>query len=166
MKIYEYSPSHDKYTGAAVGVLIVIAFAVFVGGSFVPAYAGLFELAAVALAAAGILLCSRGLLTRYVYTVETSDKSRDPLDDPDADLVITEIRGKVSRVVCRVSVKGGAIRRIRRDTPKPDAPVFNYCPGLFPEDPCWFYPSEAEGGGGVKILPDGKLFRLLGGKDE
>lgn len=166
MKIYEYSPSRNKYTGVVVGTLIAAAFAVFVAGSFAPAYAGLLELAAVALAAAGILLCSRAFLTKYVYTVETSDKSRDPLDDPDADLVITEIRGKVSRVVCRVSVKGGAIRRIRRDTPKPDRPIFNYCPGLFPEEPCWFYPSEAEGGGGVKFAPDGKLFRLLGGKDE
>lgn len=166
MKIYEYSPSRDKYTGVVVGVLIAAAFAVFVAGSFAPAYSGLLELAAVALAAAGILLCSRAFLTRYVYTVETSDKMSDPLDGPDADLVITEIRGKVSRVVCRVSVRDGTIRRIRRDTKRPDGPIYNYCPGLFPEDPCWFYPSGSEGGGGVKIAPDAKLFRILGGKDE
>ncbi|MCQ2354787.1 MAG: hypothetical protein MJ102_06765 [Clostridia bacterium] len=159
MNSYEYKPPKDRLIIAVVFALLLLSIVVFAAGSALREYAGLMELSGVVLAAGGLLIGTRYLMTEYVYAVEMTDSATDGYD-----LVITECRGKVRRVVCRVSVSGGKLQKITPDTPKPKCTIFNYCQSPRQSDACYFFPDEKEGGGAVKFSPDATLIRLLGGE--
>ena len=80
------------------------------------------------------------------------------------DLVITEVRGKQNRTVCRVSAGKGRFMKPAKGEKLPDVPGprcdFTVW-GADPDSVCVFLPSEDEGGGIVKFAPDREMAAML-----
>lgn len=168
---YEYRPPKDGGMKTLVFLLLICSIIIFAASAAMEAYAGLLELGAVILAAAGLLLGTRYLMTDYIYAVGPGDGISDRYNGHNGyseynryDLTITECRGRKRRVVCRVSVNEGKLEKITPNTPKPKGIIFNYCTGIHPANACYYFPGERDGGGVIKFSPDDTLIRILGGE--
>ncbi len=106
-----------------------------------------------------IFMATRYLVKQYAYS--TTDRGLEGYD-----LVINEINGKKSTVVCRISIdeitdflpahrKTG--KELRRDKPL----CFNYCPEMFPKGAYYVKASLPEGVALIKFCPDEKMIKIL-----
>ncbi len=158
-----YSCSTAK-PGTWAKVLVIAMFAagagLFLTGYLVQSYRGAFQCAGAVAAVAAVLLSTR-LMTSYVYEIAEGEMQGLP------DLVITEVRGRRSRTVCRVSLANGVFvmpderERLPSDAGK-GGPSCNCVP--FPQSRgcgvCIFLPSETEGAGVIRFAPDGEMISI------
>ncbi len=133
---YEYEPPRGGGTLKAVVAAMLVVAAVMITAGAHSSYAGLIQLGGAMLAVTAITIGTRFCLTGYVYALCRNSHG--------VDLVITEIRGKKRRTVCRVAVDGGTLVRVRRGTPQPKGALYNYTTDPFSEDKYYF--SSAESG--------------------
>ncbi len=152
MKSYTYSPPRGDQTSQIItfctlgGAMILVLL-----GEFIGAYKTVLQMAGFLTALAGIMLCTRWLLSGYTYTIELSD------DGASADLVIVENKGKVNRTVCRVSAVGGKLSRTKSSEGK----LYDYRPSPFVKD-AWIYEVPASDGDGfVRFCPDEKMVEIM-----
>ncbi|MCR4681783.1 MAG: hypothetical protein K5647_00480 [Clostridiales bacterium] len=152
-----YSGDPPKWSKAVVIGLAVLGVGLFFTGYAVQSWKGMWQTAGAAAAVASLLLSFR-MLTSYIY--EISDDER----PGEYDLVITEVRGKKNRTVCRVSAGKGRFMKPAKGEKLPDVPGprcdFTVW-GADPDSVCVFLPSEEEGGGIVKFAPDREMAAML-----
>lgn len=152
-----YTGQPKKWAKSVVVGLAVLAVVLFLAGYVVQSYKGLWQLSAAICAVSSLLLSFR-LLTSYIYEISDCERAGE------YDLVITEVRGRKNRVVCRVSVKTGRLIKLAEGEklpetagPKCDFTVW----GAEKEDVMYFLPDENEGGGIVRFAPDEKMKEII-----
>lgn len=156
MKIYSYSPPRGDSVSKTLafcilgGALVVVMLA-----EFLPEAAPILQTGGFVLAMAGLLVCTRFLLSGYTYNLESAADGTSP------DLVIVENKGKVNRTVCRVSVAGGKLCRFNKKTKLASGKVYDYRPTPFGNDSWVFEVPERDGEGFVLFSPDDKLLALM-----
>jgi len=152
-----YSGEPKKWAKAVVIGLAVLAVLLFLASYVIQTYKGIFQLAA-AISVCASLLLSFKLLTSYIYEISENDT-------PGAyDLVITEVRGKKNRVVCRVSVPAGSLITLADNEKLPDVygPKCDFTVwGVDKSTVMYFLPSEEEGGGIVRFAPDAEMVTIM-----
>lgn len=156
---YEYEPKPRLGREAAVAVAFFVVAVALYGlptAAKLP-YPVLFQLAAVACLAAGVLVTVRHLLRSYRYRVA-------PSADGETELTVTERYGRRSTVVCRMALCD--LLRVERpgtDGRPTGGGVLRYASGFRPEDLCLAEFRDGEDGGVLRILicADEPLFRLL-----
>ena len=150
--MYEYSfipEQKNKYAH----FLCIIGFAIGLGffyaaNLFKPPF--VYQTVGVCFLVVAIFMATRYVVKQYAYS--TTDRGM-----AGYDLVINEIGGKKSTVVCRISVERGVGRRLRRDKPF----CYNYCPEIFPKDAYFIKASLPEGTALIKFCPDEKMVKIL-----
>lgn len=153
--IYSYTPQSADKKGKAVCLAILGTAGVLILLSELFAeYKPVLMTAGFIIALFGILACTRFLMTSYTYSLESGADGTPP------DLVIREMRGKVNRIVCRVSVSGGKLRHDNKKN-KPRGAVYDYRPSPFSEGPRIFEVSERDGGGFVRFNPDEAMIDIM-----
>jgi len=155
MRIYSYSPEKGDSRSKTLAFCILggAAFLVLLG-EFLGEYKPILQTAGFVVAIAGIMICSRFLLSGYTYIIEGSEDGKAP------DLVIIENRGKVNRTVCRVSASGGRLFRADGGK-KPDGRVYDYRPSPFVSDSWIYVVPERDGDGFVRFSPDEKMIEIM-----
>ena len=154
MIIYSYTPERgDKisraiiYSSAGAGLTLAILAEIILSVSSI-----------LHVIAFGALLCSILVWSRcmisFTYSIESSEDGRPP------DLVVRENKAKSSRILSRVSLKGGKL--IRLESFKPNgAPIYDHRPGMFMKD-YWIYEvPESDGEGFIRFAPDEKMLELM-----
>lgn len=136
--MYSYRPPQgNAATKALTFSALIIALLLFMSRATSLPYAGALQMLALVFAMGGIMLCTRYLMTGYVYTLEQNGAG--------VDLVIVEEKGKARRTVCRISVNGATLTR---DTKLPESEkkrrAYNYCPAAFDKNARWFISPESE----------------------
>lgn len=107
------------------------------------------------LAMAGLLVCTRFLLSGFTYSIESQADGTPP------DLVIVENKGKVNRTVCRVSVAGGKLYRSDKNRKLASGKIYDYRPTPFGSDSWIFEVPERDGEGFVRFSPDEQMVSLM-----
>jgi len=153
--IYSYKPEHADSTSKAIAFAVLgAAAALIMLGEILKEYQPLFITAGFVLAMAGVLVCIRFLLSAYTYIIEADTESGI------ADLVITEMKGKTIRTVCRVSIAGSRLFADEKGK-KPDGMIYDYRPSPFAPDSRYFEVPERDGEGYVRFSPDEKMIELM-----
>ncbi len=153
--LYSYKPEAADSTTKAISFGILGGAAILILLSeFLPEYKPVLQTAGFVIALFGVLFCSRFLLSGYTYVIESAADGSSP------DLVITEQKGKVTRIVCRVSIAGGRLYRDEKSK-KPDGAVYDYRPSPFSPNSWVFKVPERDGEGYVKFTPDEKMIGLM-----
>ena len=159
--MYEYSfipEQKNKYAQ----FLCILGFAIGLGffyaaNLFKPPF--VYQTVGVCFLVVAIFMATRYVVKQYAYS--TTDRGM-----AGYDLIINEIGGKKSTVVCRISVdeiiefapsERGVGRRLRRDKPF----CYNYCPEIFPKDAYFIKASLPEGTALIKFCPDEKMVKIL-----
>ena len=156
MIIYSYTPERgDKISRALIYSLAGAGLALAVAAEIFPTAKSILHVCAFALLLGSILIWSRCMLS-FTYSIEQNEDGGAP------DLVVRENKGKSSRVLSRVSLRGG--RLIRSDKFKPDgAPVYDHRPSIFTKEYWIFEVSEREKRAYIRFSPDGKMLDLIRG---
>ena len=159
--MYEYSfipEQKNKYAQ----LLCLLGFAMGLGFFYTAnllSPPALFQTLGVCFLVLAIFTAKRYLVKQYAYS--TTDKGLQGYD-----LVINEINGKKSTVVCRISIdeiielcaaERGVGRRLKKDKPL----CFNYCPEMFPKGAYYIKASLPEGVALIKFCPDEKMISIL-----
>ncbi len=157
MKIYSYSPEKGDSTSKAIAFAVLGGATILIMlGEFLSEYKPILQTAGFVLAMAGVLVCSRFLLSGYTYSLEAAEGAS-------PDLVIVENKGKVNRTVCRVSVVGGKLYRdVKGEKGKKfDGKLYDYRPSPFTPDSWVYEVPERDGEGFVRFCPDEKMVSLM-----
>lgn len=157
MKIYSYSPEKGDSTSKAIAFSVLGGAAILIMlGEFLADYKPILQTAGFVLAMAGVLVCSRFLLSGYTYSLEAAEGAS-------SDLVIVENKGKVNRTVCRVSLSGGRLYRdVKGEKGKKfDGKLYDYRPSPFTPDSWVYEVPERDGEGFVRFCPDEKMVSLM-----
>lgn len=159
MKLYSYSPPKGGSTVQAIAFsLLGGAAALVMLGGIIPEYEPILLTAGFVLAMAGLLVCTRFLLSAYTYHLESAGDGSAP------DLVIVENRGKVNRTVCRVSASGGSLFRYdkkERRTRLSRKKIYDYRPTPFSDGAYVYEVPERDGDGFVLFCPDEAMITLM-----
>ncbi len=136
--MYSYRPPQGNTpTKALTFSALFIALLLFLSPAAKLPYTGALQMLGLVFAMGAIMLCTRYLLTGYVYTLEQNGEG--------VDLTIVEEKGKARRTVCRLSVTGAALTRGAK---LPDAEkkrrTYNYCPAAFDKNAHYFISPEAQ----------------------
>lgn len=136
--MYSYRPPQgNAATKALTFSALIIALILFMSRATSLPYAGALQMLALVFAMGGIMLCTRYLMTGYVYTLEKSGERM--------DLVVVEEKGKARRTVCRLSVNGASLTRDAKLPPAPQKRrTYNYCPSAFDKNARYFISPEAD----------------------
>ena len=154
MIIYSYTPERgDKisraiiYSFAGAGLTLAILAEIIVSVSSI-----------LHVIAFGTLLCSILVWSRcmisFTYSIESAEDGRPP------DLVIRENKAKSSRVISRVSLKGGKLIPSADFKPNGIA-VYDKRPSIFIKNYWVFEISENDGEGFIRFSPDEKMLELM-----
>lgn len=153
--IYSYKPEHADSTSKVISFVVLgAAAALIMLGEILKEYQPLLMTAGFVLAMCGVLVCIRFLLSTYTYIIEADTEAGI------ADLVITEIKGKTLRTVCRVSLAGGRLFADEKGK-KPNGAVYDYRPSPFTPNSRYFEVPERDGEGFVRFSPDEKMVELM-----
>ena len=156
MKIYSFSPPRgDSVSKALAFVLLGGAAIAVMLAEFLQGIASILQTGGFALAMAGLLVCTRFLLSGYTYSIESEADGTSP------DLVIVENKGKINRTVCRVSLAGGKLSRFDKSRKLPGDKVYDYRPSPFVADSWVFEVPARDGEGFVIFSPDDKMISLM-----
>ena len=159
--MYAYRPKR-KNTKAAllIAVLILISSVGFLFAFLNENAPYIVEFTALAAAAVAVLLAGRYVFREYIYAVEARGSG--------FDLVITELRGKAHKVVCRIDISDATeIVRASADTKRRLASRakhmkhHDYCVDLGADDACYLFLSEEGKEVSIRFSPNGKLEELL-----
>lgn len=136
--MYSYRPPQgNTATKALTFSALIIALILFMSRATSLPYAGALQMLALVFAMGGIMLCTRYLMTGYVYTLEKNGEC--------VDLVVVEEKGKARRTVCRLSVNGASLTRDAKLPPASQKRrTYNYCPSAFDKNARYFISPEAE----------------------
>lgn len=136
--MYSYRPPQgNTATKALTFSALIIALILFMSRATSLPYAGALQMLALVFAMGGIMLCTRYLMTGYVYTLEKNGEC--------VDLVVVEEKGKARRTVCRLSVNGASLTRDAKLPPAPQKRrTYNYCPSAFDKNARYFISPEAD----------------------
>lgn len=168
MKIFEYSPQKNTKKLATVtggllgGAAIMIVFNAFMPNLPTP---WMFQLLAVGMLMLAIFIVARYIMKSYVYAIIQENVEK--------DLTVTEIQGRHTITVCRISLSGienivivpkgdkaadmSVKDKIRSDKRK----SFNYCSDLFDEKYICVFSCEAGEPIAIKLSWDKTLEELL-----
>ena len=153
--MYSYRPSQGNTpTKVLTFSAFAASFLLFLSPAASLPYAGALQMLGLLFAMGGIMLCTRFLMTGYLYTLEQNGDG--------IDLAVTEEKGKARRIVCRLSVRGAKITRTDKlpDSEK-NRRTYNYCPSAFDKNARFFISPESEGEAVKLILCDEFLRALL-----
>ena len=136
--MYSYRPPQgNTATKALTFSALIIALILFMSRATSLPYAGALQMLALVFAMGGIMLCTRYLMTGYVYTLEKNGEC--------VDLVVVEEKGKARRTVCRLSVNGASLTRDAKLPPASQKRrTYNYCPSAFDKNARYFISPEAD----------------------
>ncbi len=154
MIIYSYTPERgDKISRAIIWSLAGAGLTLAVLAEIIISVSSVLHVIAFGALLGSILVWSRCMLS-FTYSIESSEDGRPP------DLVIRENKAKSSRILSRVSIKGGKL--IRPDGFKPNGkPVYDNRPTVFVRD-YWIYEvPESDGEGYIRFSPDKKMLELM-----
>ena len=159
--MYEYSfipEQKNKYAQFLCILGFAIGLGFFYAANFLkPPF--VYQTVGVCFLVVAIFMATRYVVKQYAYS--TTDRGM-----AGYDLVINEIGGKKSVVVCRISVdeiiefvptERGEGRRLRRDKPF----CYNYCPEIFSKEAYFIKASLPEGTALIKFCPDEKMVTIL-----
>ncbi len=159
MNIYSYSPQKGD------SISRVLTFALLGGGGLLvllgavfPDYEPFFWTLGFILLMAGLLVCTRFLLSGFTYNIESTADGTPP------DLVIIENKGKVNRTVCRVSASGGKLFEYKKSEKRSrlsSKKIYDYRPTPFSEGAYVYEAPEQDGGGFVLFCPDKEMLSLM-----
>ena len=168
MKIYEYTPQKNtkklaRVTGALLGSAAILVLMYM----FIPRISApwLFQLLAVGMLMLAVFITSRYIMKSYVYAIVEEEEEK--------LLTVTEIQGRHTITVCRLSLaglqtavivpKGDAIaeaavkQRIRSEKRK----SYNYCADLFEEKFICLFSEESGERIAVKVTWDEELEKII-----
>lgn len=154
MIIYSYTPERgDKTSRAIIYSLAGAGLTLALLAEIIVSVSSILHVIAFGALLGSILVWSRCMLS-FTYSIESSEDGRPP------DLVVRENKAKSSRILSRVSIKGGKL--IRPSGFKPNgAPVYDHRPTVFIKD-YWIYEvPECDGEGYIRFVPDKKMLGLL-----
>ena len=153
--MYSYRPPQgNAATKALTFGTFAIALILFLSPAAKLPYAGALQTLGLVFAMAGIMLCTRYLMTGYVYALEQNGEC--------IDLVITEEKGKARRTVCRLSVNGATLTHSGKlPITEKKRKTYNYCPAAFDKNARWFFSPEAENEAVKLSVCDELLLALL-----
>ena len=162
--MYEYAPRLKKTREKIwVSVCLLLGAVAYGFGNLLP-YPVLYQLLAVGLLAAAILITVRYLLRDYIYCVTPSK------DGEDLDLTVVEVMGKKRTVVCRVSVADiQSVTRVtdRRGQKTSDSqrktPVYRYVSELQPQNACLLLVLDNKNSYFLEICANEELISVLEG---
>lgn len=153
--LYSCKPeSADKLSKAISFAILGGAAILILLSEILSEYKPILQTAGFIIALFGVMFCSRFLLSGYTYLLESAADGSSP------DLVITEQKGKTTRIVCRVSVAGGKLFRDEKSK-KPEGRIYDYRPSPFADNSWVFMVPERDGEGCVKFCPDEKMIALM-----
>jgi hypothetical protein len=154
MIIYSYTPERgDKISRAIIYSLAGAGLTLALLAEIIASVSSILHVIAFGALLCSILVWSRCMLS-FTYSIETEGEGRAP------DLVVRENKAKSSRVLSRVSIRGG--RLIHSSAFKPNgAQVFDHRPTIFVKD-YWIYEvPESDGEGFIRFAPDEKMLELM-----
>lgn len=163
MYTYSYMPPRDAKKASAVVTACFAAGALLViGAGSLPKLAYVFQIVGIAFLAVGIFLTTRYIIKKYAYSIVK-------VGDGDYDLVINEISGKKSTVVCRINADeitdffpcGGALPEKYKKGNGKSIPRFDYCQNMSDENSYYIFAEIREGRVGVRISPDRRLVETI-----
>ena len=141
-----------------IGGLIFLAFVVV----FTLPYEGVYQSISILLLTLSLLILNRYKLKSFLYCVKDTGSGY--------DLTVTEIKGKTSITICRVSLSN--IEQVERINDKNSSElkskakeehrkIFSYSPDIAPKDECWVFVTECDEPYLLKLCADDTLFELL-----
>lgn len=154
MIIYSYTPERgDKISRAIIYSLAGSGLTLAILAEIILSASSVLHVIAFGALLGSILVWSRCMLS-FTYSIESSEDGRPP------DLVVRENKAKSSRILSRVSIKGGKL--IRPSGFKANGvPVFDHRPTVFMKD-YWIYEvPESDGEGFIRFAPDEKMIDLM-----
>ena len=154
MIIYSYTPPRgDKVSNALIYSLAGAGLALAILAEILTSVSSVLHVVAFGLLLGSILIWSRCMLN-FTYSIESNEDGRP------ADLVVRENKAKSSRILSRVSIKGGKL--IRPDSFKPNGvPVYDHRPTVFIKDYWIFEVPACDGEGFIRFCPDEKMLELM-----
>ena len=166
MKIYEYTPKKNtKKLAGVTGLLLGGAVILILIYKLIPRISSpwMFQLLAVGMLMMAVFITSRYIMKSYVYAITEQDGDR--------LLTVTEIQGRHTITVCRISLTN--IQEVTVADNGQDAPVknrirsekrksYNYCIDFFEDKYACVFACEGGEDIAVKLSFDEKLCELLG----
>ena len=154
MIIYSYTPERgDKTSRAIIWSLAGAGLTLAILAEIIISVSSILHVIAFGALLCSILIWSRCMLG-FTYSIEIEGEGRAP------DLVVRENKAKSSRVLSRVSIRGG--RLIRASSFKPNgAPVYDHRPTPFSKDHWIFEVPESDGEGFIRFAPDEEMIELM-----
>jgi hypothetical protein len=144
-----------------IAALVLLAFSVI----FILPYEGIYQALSTCFFTFSVLIITRYLLKGFVYDVKESSEGY--------DLSVTEVRGKSSITVCRVSLSNiEAIetlkinekekkRSLRKKAVKEGRKTFSYFPDMLPQNECLVFVTECGEPYLLKLAADETLINIL-----
>ena len=171
MKIYELCPPKNiKRLTSIISVLLFGGALIMIFPSFFSAlpFRWAFQIIGMTMLGVGIFLSTRFVMKSYVYRIESTDGR--------TDLTVTEIQGKSTTTVCRLSISGiesvivaegadaskSASKRAQNEGRK----IFNYCADIKNDKMLCVFATECGEPLLIKLAFDGELQALLGKGNE
>ena len=154
MIIYSYTPERgDKISRAIIWSLAGAGLTLAVLAEIIVSVSSVLHVIAFGALLGSILVWSRCMLS-FTYSIEASEDGRPP------DLVVRENKAKSSRILSRVSIKGGKL--IRPSGFKANgAPVYDHRTTVFVKDYWIFEVPTSDGEGFIRFAPDEKILELM-----
>lgn len=171
MKLYEITaPKNIKKLRSVSAVLLFGAAAVMAVTMILQnmPYRWIFQLVALCMLGAAIFFVSRYIMKNFVYAIV-----KDSRESENADLTVTEIQGRHTITVCRISLSGieetvtvdrankeqaeAVTKRIKAEKRK----VYDYCGDMFGDRYVCVFSQEYGEALAIKLSYDEELSRLL-----
>lgn len=129
--MYQYQPERKNKIASALLLIFALAAIILLGLSVIfNAFVGILQLAAVLCLVVEVALFSKYFRRSYVYRIQSFNKSNDA-----PDFLVSEISGKDSIVVCRLSLENLlSIEKSTSKTRKNLGKYYNYCVDIAPKN--------------------------------